>query len=381
MGFRMKPLLPALLLLATFYARSAEPLATTVYRAGADGYASVRIPAVVVTAKGTLLAFAEGRAKHADQAQNDIVLRRSSDGGLTWGPLLKVADRGADSLNNPCPVIDRRNARIHLHYQSYPAHIHEWGKIETGVEGENIIRSWVQTSDDDGATWSEPRELTAQVKDPARATSLASGPGFGLLLERSPHAGRLVIPFNQGPRGDWTVYTAFSDDGGATWTRGQIAPNGPGVNNGNEVQVVERLDGSLLLNARQQNKRQKRLAAESKDGGATWSELREVPELFDGPCMASVFRVRSADGKPGPILFSGPTVGKRADGRLWVSRDDGATWTRGPAFPAGPFAYSVLTQLQDGTLGCLIETGATGPYERIDFLRFPVDWALSSAPN
>lgn len=371
----MKSLLSALLLLAAPPALTAAPAAVTVFRAGEDGYASVRIPALVVTAKDTLLAFAEGRVKNADQAQNDIVLRRSTDGGLTWSPLLKVADRGADSLNNPCPVIDRRNGRVHLHYQSYPAHIHEWGKIATGFEGENIIRSWVQTSDDDGATWSEPRDVTAQVKDPVRATSLASGPGFGIQLERGPHAGRLVVPFNQGPRGNWTVYTAFSDDGGATWTRGQIAPNGPGVNNGNEVQVVERLDGSLLLNARQQNKRQKRLAAESRDGGATWSELREVPELFDGPCMASVLRLKHGDGKPGPILFSGPTTGKRTDGRLWISHDDGATWQPGPAFTPGPFAYSVLTQLQDGIPACLIETGVTGPYERIDFLRFPVDWA------
>ena len=112
----------------------------------------------------------------------------------------------------------------------------------------------------------------------------------------------------------------------------------------------------------------------SADGGQTWSDLRLVPELVDGPCMASVLRVDDA------LLFSGPWQTKRADGVLFHSRDDGATWIRGPALNNGPFAYSVLTRLRDGSLGCLYETGNKGPYERIVFHAFSTDWALKAAP-
>lgn len=371
----MKFLIYALSLLTA----AAEPVA--VFSAGEAGYASIRIPAVVVANNGDVLAFAEGRAKAADQAQNDIVLKRSSDGGKTWGALQKLADRGAESLNNPTAVVEGKSGRVLLVYQSYASNVHEYGKMATGYDDPAATRCWLQHSDDHGATWSEPRDVTRMMKRETEVTTLASGPGIGIQLQKGPHAGRLLMPFNQGPPGKWKVYTAYSDDGGATWARGETAPEGPRpghekekLTNANEVQVVEIADGKILLNCRRQAKGDnRRLQAVSADGGQTWSDLRLVPELVDGPCMASVLRVDSA------LLFSGPWQTKRADGVLFHSRDDGATWTRGPALNVGPFAYSVLTRLPDGRLGCLYETGDKGPYERIVFHTFTSAWAMAES--
>ena len=372
----MKLLMYALSLLTV----AAEPV--TVFTSGEAGYASIRIPAVVVANNGDVLAFAEGRAKAADQAQNDIVLKRSSDGGKAWGLLQKLADRGAESLNNPTTVVDGKTGRVLLVYQSYASHVHEYGKMATGYDNPAATRCWIQHSDDHGATWSEPRDVTRMMKRETEVTTLASGPGIGIQLQKGPHAGRLLMPFNQGPPGKWKVYTAYSDDGGATWTRGETAPEGvrPGhpqerLTNANEVQVVEIADGKVLLNCRRQAKGDnRRLQAVSTDGGQTWSDLRLVPELVDGPCMASVLAVDDL------LVFSGPLQPRRAQGTLFLSRDQGATWTRGAELNQGPFAYSVLTRLPDGRLGGLYETGDKGPYERIVFQAFTVAWAGATTP-
>ena len=388
---------------------------TTVFRGGDGGYGGIRIPALLVAKDATVLAFAEGRVTLSDQAANDIILRRSTDGGRTWLPLQKLADLGQDSLNNPCPVLDARSGRIHLFFQRYPAHVHEFGKMPADCTSSNTVRNFVMTSDDHGATWSAPRDNTCEVKRPEGVTTLASGPGFGIQIQRGPHAGRLIIPFNEGPAGRWRVYAAYSDDAGARWRYGEAAPGslltnaqGKVESHGNEVQMVERADGSLLLNTRSQTGPRVCRQAVSTDGGATWSPLRQVPELFDAPCMASTLALDAGR----LLLFSGPTEGKRPAGRLFHSRDGGDTWSEGPVLQPGPFAYSCLaellprpddrsahrppnrpvetlhaTSLQDlrssahgmteGAVGCLYETGEKGCYERIDFARFERAWATT----
>ena len=137
--------------------------------------------------------------------------------------------------------------------------------------------------------------------------------------------------------------------------------------------MIERADGSLLLNTRSQTGARMRRQAVSTDGGATWGPVRLVPELFDGPCMASILALDAGR----LLVFSGPTQGRRADGRLFLSRDGGETWQPGATLQPGPFAYSCLTELKDRALGCLYETGEAGCYERIDFARFDRTWATT----
>lgn len=348
-------------------AMAAEPI--VVFTAGESGYASIRIPAVIAAKDGTLLAFAEGRVRAKDQAENDIILKRSTDGGKTWGALQVVAEFGKDSLNNPNPVVDQKTGRIFLPFQRYPAALHEYGKLTDGVEGENTVHALLCTSDDNGATWSKPKDVTREMKHPKGATTIAAGPGIGIQLTRGPYAGRLLIPFNEGPAGRWQVYAAYSDDGGATWKPGQNAPcfvtNAAGkvVTRGNEVQFVELSDGSVRLNSRNYDGSSRRSTAVSKDGGETWSPLMQVPELVEPVCQASILRVGN------DIYYSGPHDPKRrANGVLFVSRDDGASWKEVRTLVPGGFAYSCLIALPGDELGCLYETDG---YKTISFLRTP----------
>jgi sialidase-1 len=169
-----------------------------VFVKGQDGYPAFRIPALITTQRGSLLAFGEGRASLHDHAENDIVMKRSIDGGKTWGTLQVIHEDGANSLANPTAVSVRETGRLLLMYQRYAKGFDEH-KAEPGLEGPHICRTFIQQSDDDGLTWSSPVEVTAQVKRPTEVTSSATGPGVGIQLARGPHAGRLLMPFNQGP--------------------------------------------------------------------------------------------------------------------------------------------------------------------------------------
>ena len=359
----------------------------TVFEPKADGYASIRIPAILTTPGGTILAFAEGRAARADQSENELVLKRSTDGGRTWGPLAVIASERPKSLNNPCVVRDARKGRIWLMYQSYPGGIGERDeRLTDGIEGDRIVRNHLIFSDDEGTTWSTPRDVTAATKRPQGVTTLASGPGVGIQLTRGPHAGRLIIPFNEGPWERWNVFAVFSDDGGETWNLGGTVPNnlidndkGGQVSTINEVQMVELEDGSIRYNARRWAGTPTRKTGISRDGGATWSGVEDVTDLSDPSCMASILRYGFATAtSKGRILFSSPDGTRRANGTIHLSHDDGATWPINRVLEPGGFAYSCLTVLPDGDIGCLYETGN---YASIVFARFPLAWLAPPNPD
>ncbi len=371
----------ALICLFGSRAFAAEPEFTDVFKSKTEGYAQIRIPSVVVTKQGIVLAFAEGRERPTDQAENDIILKRSSDGGKTWGPLQVVHEDGKNSLNNPTAVVEQERGRVFLMYQRIPAHMKEHGKnIETGHEGTNIYRNLLVWSDDDGATWTKPLDVTRTTKRATNATTIASGPGIGIQLTRGPHKGRLIIPFNEGPYYQWNNFAVFSDDNGAKWNVGENVP-GAFLKDAklgqrsqlNEVQMVELSDGSVRLNSRQFAGAKVRKTSVSKDGGVTWSQVEDVPALRDPSCNASVLRYSFGDGASGlgRILYSGPDAMSRSNGSIHLSRDDGATWPVKRVLWPGSFAYSVLTKLPDGEVGCLFETDN---YARIVFARVPATW-------
>ena len=375
----MKHLTFLALLLAATSLTAAEPQFSDVFVNQAEGYAVFRIPSVVVTQKGTVLAFAEGRKNMADQAQNDIVLKRSTDAGATWGALQVVAEDGANSLNNPTALV-AENGRVWLMWQRIPAHLNEHSKdTATGFEGENIYRTYLATSDDDGAAWSAPLDVTRGTKRATGATTVCSGPGIGIQLTRGPHKGRFVMPFNEGPFGKWNNYAAYSDDHGATWRSGENVP-GALLANGrsqiNEVQMAELSDGSVRLDSRQFGGGAFRKTAVSKDGGATWSSAQNMPEVRDPSCMASILRYSFDGSAQGRLLHSGPDSAKRENGTIYLSTDDGATWPVKRVLWPGGFAYSVLTRFADGTVGCLFEADNCA---RLVFARFPIEW-ISEKP-
>jgi sialidase-1 len=350
--------------------RNALVTLVDVFTNGRDGYPVYRIPALVTTRKGTLLAFAEGRASRRDHAQNDIVLKRSTDGGRSWEPLQVVNDDGENCLSNPTAVVVRESGRVLLMYQRYANGFDEH-KAEPGLDGPHICRTFLQYSDDDGTRWSAPADITVQVKRPVEVTSTAAGPGIGIELSHGDHAGRLLIPFNQGPYGKWQVYAVISDDGGKSWHYGQTAPEGaPG--HANEVQFVELSDGSVMLNARNQGGGAKlRKISISHDGGETWTPTRHDPALIDPVCQASILRYAGRDGE-GVLLFSNPaSQSSRTNGTVRLSRDDGKTWAASRVLYPGGFAYSCLAALPDGAAGCLFERDGA---KEVSFARFSIDW-------
>ena len=369
-----------LVLLVPLPGFGAEPEVADVFVPKADGFASIRIPSVVVSKKGTVMAFAEGRAADADQAKNKLILKRSTDGGKTWGKVAVIAEDGDKALNNPCAVVEREGGQVLLVYQSYPAGVGERsGKIQPGYDGDLVVRNWLITSDDDGVTWSKPRDITKETKREKVVTTVAGGPGIGIQLRNGKHAGRILMPFNEGPFGVWNIYAAYSDDKGKTWQMGDVAPGGlidagkdKKTSTVNEAQFVELKDGSIRFNVRRWSGKAVRKTCVSEDGGKTWSKVEDVPEQIDPGCMGSVLRYTDpADGAKSRILYSGPQSTKRENGTVFVSYDEGKTWPTKRVLEKGSFAYSCLAPLPGGTIGCLYEAEGT---KKVVFARFTLDW-------
>jgi sialidase-1 len=382
----MTPLALLWLMLVSGPSLGAEPRRADVFVPKLDGFVSIRIPSVVVSNRGVLLAFAEGRAANADQANNKILLKRSTDGGMSWGKVAVVAADGDRALNNPCAVVERESGQVLLVYQSYPAGVDERSdKIQPGYDGDWVVRNWLIVSDDDGATFSKPRDITKETKRETKVTTVASGPGIGIQLRHGNHAGRILIPFNEGPFGAWNLFAAYSDDRGTTWKIGNVAPGGLIEVEGkktslvNEAQFVERQDGSVRCNARRWAGKAVRKTCVSDDGGVTWSKIENVPEQLDPSCMGSLFRYTDrSDGEKSRLLYSGPQSTKRENGTVFVSYDEGKTWPVKRVLCRGAFAYSCLTALGDGTIGCLYESAETekesAGAKKIVFARFTLDW-------
>ena len=343
-----------------------NPHFNDIFKAGEGDYHTYRIPSMIQSKEGVVLAFCEGRKSQSDHAENDIVLKRSFTSGRTWMSLQVVADAGEDCLNNPMAVLEETTGRIFLMYQKYPKGFHEKEVVE-GYKG-NVCRSYVIFSDDQGYTWSEPEEITKDVRRSKGATSIAGGPGVGIQLKLGEHKGRLVMPFNQGPYGEWRVYTVYSDKLGKNWKMGDLAPP---IAQGhlNEVQMVELSDGKLMLNARGQGADKHRLIAYSDDGGESWSTPEADPSLPEPQCQASFIRL-----DPYHLMFSNPaSTDSRTQGTVRVSKDDGKTWTRSRVIYEGSFGYSCLTRLKDGYVGLLFERD---DYGKVTFARFPLKWVM-----
>ncbi len=348
----------------------AGPPPLDVFVGGEEGYSAYRIPALIATRKGVLLAFAEGRATLRDHAENDIVLKRSLDSGKSWKPLQIVAEDGKNALNNPTAVVVRESGRVLLLYQRYAEGFDE-RRAEPGLDGPRVCRTFLTESDDEGETWAKPREITGGVKRPMEVTSTATGPGIGIQLLHGPHAGRILMPFNQGPYGKWKVYAAISDDRGATWRYGETASE-TGKGHANEVQFAELSDGSVMLNARNQGGSKHRKTSVSCDGGETWEFLTDDPALIEPECQASFLRHPIGSGTNFVLLFSNPASQTgRTNGVVRISTDEGRTWRHSRVLYPGSFAYSCLTSLPDGGFGCLFERDG---YKKISFMALTLKW-------
>jgi sialidase-1 len=321
---------------------------TELFIPGHDGINTYRIPSIVSTRNGTVLVFCEGRRdRNEDGTPTHLVLKRSLDNRgsrkMTWQPIqILLTSKAGEAYMNPVPIVDERDGTIFLlvnpYFQPYkdvPVHI------------------WLMKSTDDGATWSSPTDITT-------GTGLKElGPGIGIQMR----SGRLVAPVYDG--------VIFSDDHGKTWKSG-----GKISDVYSESQVVELVDGSLLLNVRQGVGH--RAVGISTDGGQTWSKPRNDMALSDPTeykgCQGSLIRYsrKGAGNSKNRLLFSNPSdPNHRLNMTVRISYDEGRTWPVAKMIKEGPGGYSSMTVLPDGSIGLVYESGS---FRTISFVRFTLEW-------
>ena len=370
------------------------------FEARTNGYKTYRIPGMVSTGNNAVIVTTEARpGGGGDYDYNDVLMRRSTDGGRTFEPFVKLVDHADYSegpVSNFVMIPDQDSGRV------------------VAVFHHDYARAFTLYSDDDGATWSDPVEITHVFEEFKRDYPwrvCANGCGRGLRLRN----GRMLIPVwlsdgsgtemgkHRGHRPS-IVVSIYSDDRGATWQRGGIVCRhgesvaGVPVINPSETSAVELSDGRVLFNMRSESESQRRLIAVSPDGDANWSGHRWDAALLDPVCMGSLLRYDwPAADRPGHILFTNPDnlerTMTRGNGRLInppncdrkrltvkCSADDGRTWPVSKVIEEGPSGYSALARLTDGTILCLYEADIVSGMcddRYLRLARFDLDWLMA----
>ena len=367
---------------------------TDLFAVNTNGYKVYHIPGIVVTAKGSVLAWCEARKKGGDWDQIDILLRRSTDGGKTFSEPRRIADVPGPKTKNPSSLNAKNVDPNDVTYNN-PVLIAGHDGTVHGIFCLEYMRSFYMRSEDDGMTWSTPVEITSTF-DSFRKTYdwkvLATGPDHGIQLK----TGRLVLPVwlstgtgNNGHHPSVTA-TIFSDDQGRTWQAGEIAvPSTAEWVDPNETVIVELTDGSVMLNVRNESKTQRRLVTISKDGATGWSSPKFDEALLEPICMAGI--VRYSLDKP-RILFCNPDNLSRADHKeqpgkyrdrknltVKLSYDEGKTWAVSKVLDAGWSGYSDIGVTKDGTILCFYGRGDAkdfGGYafNHLTLARFNLEW-------
>ena len=401
----MKPVLLLIFSLLTIAATAADPFIEKLdlFTVGDDpAYKVYHIPGIVVTAKGSVLAWCEARKRAAGASDWDdirILLRRSTDDGKTWsapkiltqveGPIeknpfslrVKNVDPKDVTYNNPVLIADR-DGTVH------------------GLFCIEYMRCFYTRSADDGVTWSQPVEITKTFDAFQKSYAwkvLATGPDHSVQLR----TGRLVVPvwLSTGTGGNAhrpsVTATIYSDDAGKSWHAGDIAvPCTDEWINPNETAAIELADGRVMLNVRSESKTHRRLVTTSKDGATAWSTPKFDDALLEPICMAGIVRYSTeASGGKNRILFSNPHNLDRADGKaepgknrdrknvsVKLSYDEAQTWPVNKAIEPGASMYSDIAVTPAGTILCFY--GRSGNNSglaafaggRLTLARFNLEW-------
>ena len=357
------------------------------WNARQGGYETYRIPGILITKRGTVLAYTSARTAPGDWADIDIVMRRSTDNGRTWTPSRVLAGEKKGVTDNPVAISDIQTGSVHFLFQ------HDYA------------RCYYMRSDDDGKTFTKPVDITPvfeQFRPEYDWHVIAPGVGHALQLK----SGRLLVPIwmsigtptgpNSRAHRPSAVATIYSDDHGRTWRRGAIILNSTEEwPNPSESMAVQLSDGRVMMNIRNESPKRRRLVSISPDGISNWSTPRFDDQLFEPICAASIIAAPSISDPRKPILlFSNPDSEDiagtdkapfRARQFLTVrtSTDDGATWATKKLIDPGVTGYSDLAVSRDGTIFVLYESGAINGSETNNahetLARFNRAWLMSDA--
>lgn len=363
----LAPLLPA-----------AEPRIdkTDLFHAGQAGYETFRVPGIVVTSRGTILAYCEARrGSRSDWADIEILLCRSTNGGRTWSPPQRIADAGKQTVNNAVATIDRDTGQIHFLYCI------------------NYHRCYYIVSEDDGVTFSSPREITSTFEGFRSEYDwhvLATGPGHGIQLR----SGRLIVPVwlstatrQHRPS---AVSVIYSDDHGKIWQAGEIVCAHPDpLVNPSETVAVQLSDDRVLLNIRSENREHLRAQSWSDDGATGWSDVTFHNQLYEPICMAGLVRLpqpfadndstfvfTNPDSRDNPGVHGRHNFRHRENVTVRLSDDDCRTWPVARRLEDGISGYTDLAVGPDGTIYCIYERGGADgfAFERLTLARFNREW-------
>jgi len=338
-----------------------------VFTAGTEGYHTYRIPALAVTRSGTLLAFCEGRkTSREDLGDNDLVLKRSTDGGRTWSKRQLVYEEGGNrkiTIGNPTTVVDRQSGEVLVFLQR---------------NGRDAL---LVSSTDEGRTWSKARDITGQVKH-RDWRFYCVGPGAAIQLRFGPHKGRIIVPayhrLTADKSGASRAHIFYSDDHGRTFRLG--GATGLHTNECQVVETVERGRHGLLLNTRNHWARSggkprlagQRIVVRSLDAGASWREPEFDKALIEPTCQASLLRYSFASAKRrSRILFANPAARSRSRATVRMSYDEGRTWPVSRTIYSGSSAYTAIEVLRNGEIVVLFERDS---YAKLTLARFTPEW-------
>lgn len=308
-----------------------------------------RIPAIEVLPDGTIIAVADKRIEsNADlPGKIDVVARRSTDGGKTWGPYITVAEHNDDGgYGDPAIIRDRRTGDLIV--------ISTHGN---GLWNKAPGRTCISRSRDGGLTWEKPVDVSDQLfttdpngKQPLKITAGFASSGHALQLKN----GRLMYVYvtrNEGVD-PFPCYAIYSDDGGKTWKPSKV----PATMDGDESKVVELPNGDVLMSIRARFGKTRKFAV-SKDKGVTWKELTDYNDLKDIRCNGDILAVKYKGRDV--LLQSLPAGPGRSNVTIYASYDGGKTWPRSCEVVRCPSAYSSMVMMPDGkTIAMLTEEEA-----------------------
>lgn len=337
-----------------------------------NGIRQFRIPGLVKTNKGTLIAVCDARVNKFGDLPNKIntVLRRSIDDGKTWSEMQTIVEfSGNEGAGDPALLVDRKTNTVWLFFN--------YAKEGIGIStsqpgyGENTIHIMAIKSDDDGLTWSKPIDITKSVKA-EEWRFVVSSPGHGIQLKDGTLLQMAYYGLPKSVTWKMSAFAFYSKDHGKTWKRTE--PIGQGLT---EAMAVELENGQVMVNIRNQvrfpNKKiTKRAITFIADLTRPWSEVQYDTVLTEPSCQGSMIKLEVGEsaGKDW-LVFGNPAHHiERQNYTLRFSKNGGKEWATSLQLWPGGSMYSDIVELQNGDFGVLYEKYVASSFY-LEFARVP----------